>query len=66
MVRSEHGGGDPLVARAVHQRVEKVLEHDPVRNPPPVTAQRVRRVELCTLVGPDSGGELDPDRFQQR
>jgi hypothetical protein len=60
------GGGDPLVARTMHQRVEQMLEYHPIGNPPPVTAQGMRWVELGTFLGPDGGGELDPDRFEQR
>ena len=47
-------GGDALVAAAVHQRGDHVVEHDPVGDPAAVTAPRVGRVEL--------GASSDPIR----
>ena len=65
MVRSEQPGrGDPLIPAAMHQRGDDVLEHDPVRDPPAMAAQRVRRVKLRAVVT-EQGGELAPDGLQQ-
>ena len=44
------GGGDALVAAAMDQRGDQVIEHDPVGDAAAVTAPRVRRDELGTLV----------------
>jgi len=48
----------------MHQCGDDVLEHDPVRDPPAMAAQRVRRVKLRALIA-EQGGELAPDRLQQ-
>jgi hypothetical protein len=56
--------GDPLIPAAMHQSGDDVLKHDPVRDPPAMTAQRVRRIELRALLT-QQGGKLAPDRFQQ-
>src|SRR4051812_16253884 len=42
--------GDAFVAAAMHQRGDDVVEHDPVGHPSAVTAPRVGRVELESLV----------------
>ncbi|GAA2674172.1 hypothetical protein GCM10010437_013150 [Actinoplanes palleronii] len=57
-------GSDPFVAGAVHQSGDDVLEHDPIRDPPAVAAQRMSWIELGLLR--TQHGELDPDRFEQR
>ncbi|GIF09798.1 hypothetical protein Asi03nite_73360 [Actinoplanes siamensis] len=54
----------PFIAGAVYQSSDDVLEHDSVRDPAAMTAQRMRRVELG-LLRPQHG-ELDPDGFEQR
>jgi hypothetical protein len=56
--------GDPLVPRSVHQSLDDVLEHHPIRDPTPMTAQRMRGIELGSIPT-DRCVELDPDRFQQ-
>ena len=48
----------------MHYRGDDVLEHGPVRYPPAVADQRMRRVKLRALVA-EQGGELAPDGFQQ-
>jgi hypothetical protein len=56
--------GDTFITRPVHQRVNDMFEHDPVRNTATVAAQRVVGMKLAT-VG-QQRVELDPDGFQQR
>jgi hypothetical protein len=58
--------GQAFIAAAVHQGRDHVVEHHPVGNPTPMTTPRMRRGELRTLLGPDQGGELDPQRLDQR
>ena len=58
-------GGDALVAAAVHQGSDHVVEHDPVRDPAAVAAPRVGRAELGAVIRPDQGGELDPQGLDQ-
>jgi hypothetical protein len=60
------GCGDPLVAAAVHERTDQMLEHDPVGDAPAVTAPRVAGDELGALIGPDQGSQLDPQRLDER
>jgi hypothetical protein len=50
--------GDPAVAAAEHQHLDELVEHDPVRNPGPVAAERV-----LDLTGREQGGDLDPQGF---
>jgi hypothetical protein len=57
-------GGDPLVSRAMNQRIQEMIEHHPIRYPASVTAQRMVRMEPRTWTT-DRGFELDPDRFEQ-
>ena len=57
--------GEAFVAAAMDQRGDHMLEHDPVRDPAAVTAPGVGWGELGALVGPDQGGELDPQRLDQ-
>jgi hypothetical protein len=53
MVRSEQPRrGDPLVAAAVHQRRDHVVEHHPGGDAAAVTAPRVVRGELRLLIDP--------------
>jgi hypothetical protein len=59
--RRAAGIGDPAVAAAKHQDLDELVEHQPVRDPWPVAAQRV-----VDLAGGQQGGELDPQRFQDR
>jgi hypothetical protein len=58
--------GDPLVAAAVHERADQVVEHDPIGDAAAVTAPRVDGHELGALVGPDQGSQLDPQRLDER
>jgi hypothetical protein len=55
------GIGDPAVAAAKHQDLDELVEHQPVPDPWAVAAQRV-----VDLAGGQQGGELDPQRFQDR
>ena len=59
------GRGDAFVAAAVYQRGDHVVEHDPVGDPATVTPPWVGRVELGPVIGPDQGGELDPQGLDQ-
>jgi hypothetical protein len=59
------GRGDALVAAAMHQRGQHVIEHHPVWDAPTVAAPRMRGGELRTIVCPDQGSELDPQRLGQ-
>jgi hypothetical protein len=49
----------------VDQGGDDAVEHHPVIDPVPMTAQRVSRVVLRSLFGADERGELDPQRFDQ-
>jgi len=60
------GCGDAFVAAAVHERADQMVEHDPVGDASAVTAPRVSRRELGSLVGPDRGSQLDPQRLDKR
>jgi hypothetical protein len=53
--------GDAAVAAAEHQDLDELVEHQPVGDAPAVAAQRV-------VDGADrqQGGDLDPQRFQDR
>ena len=55
--------GDRLVGAAEPQHLNELVEHDPIRNPPPMTPQRVRRVDHWS--GWDQRGELVPQRGSQ-
>jgi hypothetical protein len=57
--------GDALVAAAVDQGGEHVVEHDPVGDPAPVTPPRMRHRELGMIVVIQQRGELDPQGFGQ-
>jgi hypothetical protein len=59
-------GGHALVAAAVHQRRDQVIEHDPVGDPPAMTPPGVGRGELRALCAPDQSGELDPQWLDER
>jgi hypothetical protein len=48
----------------VDQRVDDVLEHDPVGDPSTVTAERMLGMER-RAISADRGVELDPDRLKQ-
>jgi hypothetical protein len=52
---------DPRVRGAEHQGLRELVEHDPVRNPGSVTAERMR-----IDVRRDQRGEFDPDRLDHR
>jgi len=43
-------GGDALVAAAVDQGGEHVVEHHPIRDPAPVTSPRMIRDEFGAIV----------------
>jgi hypothetical protein len=57
------GTGDPLVARAVHQRRYDVFEHEPIRDAAAVAAQWVRRCDAGPLR--QQRRELYPERLEQ-
>ncbi|GAA2666283.1 hypothetical protein Apa02nite_006600 [Actinoplanes palleronii] len=58
------GGGYPFVAGPVDQSGDDQLEHDPVRDRPAVTTERMARVAPGSLRA--QRGELDEDRLKQR
>jgi hypothetical protein len=53
--------GDPAVATAEHQHLDELVEHDPVGDAPPMTAQW-----MVDLTGGQQRGHLDPQGFQDR
>jgi hypothetical protein len=57
------GRGDALVAAAVDQRGDEMVEHDSVRDTAAVTDPRLIRGELGAVIGTDQRGELDPQRL---
>jgi hypothetical protein len=59
--RRAGGVGDAAVAAADHQDLDELVEHQPVRDPWAVTAQRV-----VDLAGGQQGGDLDPQGFEDR
>ena len=58
--------GQALVAAAVDERADQMVEHDPVGDAAAMTPPRVIQGELGALVGPDQRGELDPQRLDKR
>jgi hypothetical protein len=53
--------GDPAVAAAEHQDLDKLVEDNAVGDAGPVTAQR-----MGVLASWEQGGDLDPQGFQDR
>jgi hypothetical protein len=55
--------GDALVGAAEPQHLQQLVEHDPIRDPAAVTAQRMGGIELVSIG--QQRGELVPQRVTQ-